>query len=185
MRSISTCTGAGKRRRQSVHVQLRRVVSFRLEKELMAFRRRELDDLVLDGRAVARPPRADRPAVHGRLPMLSWMICFPGLAEKGDPAWQLAGMPRRIAPPPRRRARSATRNSRTVRSRSPGARAASKSTERPSIRGGVPVLNRATVETHLLQLLGEMRRRRFASAPAGELGRRCRCGSGRAERCRW
>ncbi len=44
----------GQRRRQPVHVQLVGVVPFRLEEDLVTLRLRELDDLVLDRRAVPR-----------------------------------------------------------------------------------------------------------------------------------
>src|SRR2546430_978857 len=52
---------------QPVHVELRRIQPFRLKEHLVAFRVREFHDFILDRRAVARTPPADRPAVQRRL----------------------------------------------------------------------------------------------------------------------
>src|SRR4051812_45891810 len=74
---------------------------FRLEKELMPFRRRKLHDLVFDGRTVARSARRDRAAVHRRARDVVLDDLLSRLAEEGDPAWHLLGMPRVFAGPSR------------------------------------------------------------------------------------
>ena len=54
------------RGRQPVYVELARLSTLRLEKDLVRLRVRELQDLVLDRGAVSRAPPGDGPAIHGR-----------------------------------------------------------------------------------------------------------------------
>ena len=55
-----------KRSRNTVRIDGVVVQAFGLEENLMAFAVAELDDLVLDRRAVARPDAFDRAGIHGR-----------------------------------------------------------------------------------------------------------------------
>ena len=55
---------ARQRRAHAVEIDLVGVESFGLEKELVLQLVRKLDDLVFDGRAVARPDRLDLPRIH-------------------------------------------------------------------------------------------------------------------------
>jgi len=59
--------GDGQGSGQPIHVQLGRVQTLGLKENLVTLRLRELDDFILDGRAVARSAPADGPAVQRRL----------------------------------------------------------------------------------------------------------------------
>ena len=74
---------------QPVHVQLRRVESLRLEKDLMSVGRRELHDLVFDRWAVPRAAAADRAAVQRGLLDVPLDDFLHGFAGPRDPARHL------------------------------------------------------------------------------------------------
>src|SRR5687768_15567845 len=84
---------AGRQRRgKTVDVQLGRIVSLRLEKDLVSLGVRKLDDLVFNRRTITRTPRRNRSSVHrGAFDVLldnRLAVC----TEKRDPARQLRGM---------------------------------------------------------------------------------------------
>src|SRR6266850_3502870 len=81
--------GDGEGSRKSVHIQLGRVESFGLEKDLVTLCLGELHDLVLDRRTVARPTTTDRAPVQRRLLQVALDDVLHFLPGPGDPAGDL------------------------------------------------------------------------------------------------
>ena len=122
----------------------------------MALGSREFHDLVFDRRTIARTARAIAPPYIAERQCFRYDLDLPRAQSTVIQHGSCAGW--RVELPERRgSARNATRIVEVHRSRFPAARAGLKSTVRPSIRGGVPVLKRATVEADRLELLGQMR----------------------------
>ena len=88
----------GKRGRNPVHVVFQRVPTFRLQEHLMPLLLREADNLVLDGRTIARADALDHPAIHGGLVEVVGDDLVGLRVRVGDPARDLFHVERRIAP---------------------------------------------------------------------------------------
>ena len=155
----------------AVDVDLVRVQSLRLEKELVLRLVGELDDLVLDRRAIARPDALDLPGIHRRA--VDVLADQPQRLRRGE---------RDVAAHLRAAARSSScRKLNGVGSASPGCSSKrAQSIVRPSSRGGVPVFRRHSRSPRLLQASPSRTLRRLAAA-----ARRCtavrRNGSARSE----
>ena len=89
--------GRGKRSRQSVHVELTRVVPFGLEKKLMSLSFRKTNHLVFDRRAVARTLRRNCAAVHGGRSDVLLDDLLRRFFDVSNPAGHLRRMSRRAA----------------------------------------------------------------------------------------
>ena len=159
VRRNSSCTAGGSEVDSAVHVHLGRVEALRLQKHLVARCLGELHDLVLDRRAVPGAAPADRPAIQRGLLQVRDDDVPQSLAGPGQIAGKLSGWTARVWKENQNGLGSPSWRSRR-----------SRSTDRPSIRGGVPVLNRSTVSPSCFKSLRDLYCRSLAGSPGRHLG---------------
>ncbi len=142
-------------------------VCFGFEEDLVTVGVGELDDLVFDRGAVARAPRCDRTTVHRRTGDVVTDDLLAGFTEEGNPAIQLFGVPGTVV--------LASRCRPEVRPRIvEGLHLARLHFERREVDTSAidawrsSGLEASYLEPGTFELFGEVQRRAFAGAPAGD-----------------